>query len=63
MPSLVQLLASSTVSDVQESIAMLLTCKQFEIAGAQEAIRRMLPLVFSRDQGKQRSCDIKAGFC
>ena len=50
MPTLVQLLASSSVSDVQESIALLLTCKQFEIAGAPDAIRKMLPLVFARDQ-------------
>ena len=50
MPTLVQLLASSTVSDVQESIALLLTCKQFEVAGAPDAIRKMLPLVFARDQ-------------
>lgn len=50
MPSLVNLLASSTVSDVQDSIALLLTCKQFEIAGAPEAIRKMLTLIFARDQ-------------
>lgn len=50
MPSLVNLLASSTVSDVQDSIALLLTCKQFEIVGAPEAIRKMLALIFSREQ-------------
>ena len=50
MPSLTNLLASSTVSDVQDSIALLLTCKQFEIAGAPEAIRKMLTLIFSREQ-------------
>ena len=50
MPSLVNLLASSTVSDVQDSIALLLTCKQFEIVGAPEAIRKMLSLIFARDQ-------------
>ena len=50
MPSLVNLLASSTVSDVQDSIALLLTCKQFEIVGAPEAIRKMLTLIFSREQ-------------
>jgi len=50
MPTTTQLLASSTVSDVQESIAFLLTCKQFEVDGAPEAIRCMLPLIFSRDQ-------------
>lgn len=46
-----QLLASSTVSDVQESIAMLLTCKQFEVDGAPDTIRKMLPLIFAKDQG------------
>lgn len=51
MPTLVQLLASATVSDVQEAVAMLLTCKQFEVAGAPDAIRKMLPLVFARDSG------------
>lgn len=52
MPHLVNLLASSTTSDVQESISLLLTCKQFEIVGAPEAIRKMLTLIFARDQGK-----------
>lgn len=46
-----QLLASSTISDVQESIAMLLTCKQFEVDGAGATIRKMLPLIFAKDQG------------
>jgi condensin complex subunit 1 len=36
---------------VQESIAMLLTCKQFEVDGAADTIRKMLPLIFSKDQG------------
>lgn len=49
-----QLLASSTISDVQESIAMLLTCKQFEVDGAGSTIRKMLPLIFSKDQGGWR---------
>jgi len=51
MPTLVNLLASSTVSDVQESIALLLTCKQFEVVGAPQAIRKMITLIFARDQG------------
>jgi condensin complex subunit 1 len=54
MPNLVNLLASSTASDVQDSIALLLTCKQFEVVGAPEAIRKMLALIFSRDQGMTR---------
>ena len=49
-----QLLASSTLSDVQESIALLLACKQFEVDGAPATIRKMLPLIFARDQGEGR---------
>lgn len=30
---------------------MLLTCKQFEVDAAPEAIRKMLPLIFAKDQG------------
>jgi len=30
---------------------MLLTCKQFEVDGAPDTIRKMLPLIFSKDQG------------
>ncbi len=30
---------------------MLLTCKQFEVDGAGATIRKMLPLIFSKDQG------------
>jgi hypothetical protein len=52
---LLQLLASSSVSDVQESIAMLLTCKQFEVDGTGDTIRRMLPLVFAKEQGEWAS--------
>eukprot|EP00887_Chlorella_sp_A99_P003643 scaffold7.g3643.t1 len=50
MDQLSNLLASSTVSDVQESIALLLACKQFEVHGAGATIRKMLPLIFSHDQ-------------
>jgi len=48
---LIQLLASATVSDVHDSIALLITYAKFGIAGAQDALRKMLPLVFSFDQG------------
>lgn len=30
---------------------MLLTCKQFEVDGAPDTIRKMLPLIFAKDQG------------
>ena len=52
MPVLANLLASSSVTDVQESIALLLAAKQFEVDGAAATIRRMLPLIFSQDQGE-----------
>ena len=38
---------------MQESIALLLTCKQFEVDGAADTIRRMLPLIFAKDQGAE----------
>ena len=31
---------------------MLLTCKQFEVDGAADTIRKMLPLIFAKDQGE-----------
>ena len=37
---------------LQESIALLLTCKQFDVEGAGEATRKMLPLIVSKDQGE-----------
>ena len=51
LPVLTQLLASATVSDVHDAIALLITYSKFGIAGAQDALRKMLPLVFSFDQG------------
>ena len=51
LPVLTQLLASATVSDVHDAIALLITYSKFGITGAQAALRKMLPLVFSFDQG------------
>ena len=51
LPVLTQLLASATVSDVHDAITLLITFSKFGIAGAQDALRKMLPLVFSFDQG------------
>ena len=42
---------SATQSDVAEAITLLLAAARFGIAGAPEALQRMLPLVFSREQG------------
>ncbi|KAL0043109.1 hypothetical protein WJX79_009421 [Trebouxia sp. C0005] len=46
-----QLLASSTMTDVQESITLLIYCHKFQVHGAQAALHKMLPLMFSREQG------------
>lgn len=51
VPVLTQLLASSTVSDVHDAIGLLISYSKFGIDGAQAALRKMLPLVFSLDQG------------
>ncbi|XP_031473605.1 condensin-1 complex subunit CAP-D2 [Nymphaea colorata] len=50
MPTLVQLLASSSASDVENAILLLMRCRQFQIEGAEESLRKMLPLVFSQDK-------------
>lgn len=42
---------SGMQSDVSEAITLLLATARFGIAGAPEALLRMLPLVFSREQG------------
>lgn len=55
IPTLTQLLASSSLTDVQESIAMLMACRRFAIEGADATIRKMLPLIFSREQGASRA--------
>lgn len=41
---------SAAQSDVSEAITLLLAAARFEVAGAPAALRRMLPLVFSREQ-------------
>ncbi|XP_020579522.1 condensin complex subunit 1 [Phalaenopsis equestris] len=50
MPILVQLLASSSVTDVENAILLLMRCRQFQIDGSDECLRKMLPLVFSQDK-------------
>ncbi|ERN16221.1 hypothetical protein AMTRI_Chr01g129540 [Amborella trichopoda] len=50
MPTLVQLLASSTATDVEHTILLLMRCRQFQIDGAEACLRKMLPLVFSQDK-------------
>ncbi|KAH7667151.1 Condensin subunit 1/Condensin-2 complex subunit D3 protein [Dioscorea alata] len=50
MVTLVQLLASSSVTDVEYTILLLMRCKQFQIDGSEACLRKMLPLVFSQDK-------------
>lgn len=45
MPTLVQLLASSSATDVENTILLLMRCRQFQIDGSDASLRRMLPLV------------------
>ncbi|XP_058068762.1 condensin-1 complex subunit CAP-D2-like [Magnolia sinica] len=49
MPTLVQLLSSSSATDVENTILLLMRCRQFQIDGS-EARLQMLPLVFSQDK-------------
>lgn len=50
MSTLVQLMASSPASDVENKILLLLRCKQFQIDGSESCLRKMLPLVFSQEK-------------
>lgn len=45
MVTLVQLLASSSVTDVEYTILLLMRCKQFQFEGSEACLRKMLPLV------------------
>ena len=48
---LTQLLASPNLSDVTEAISLLVCFDKFGIAGSKDTLRRMLPLIFTREQG------------
>ncbi|KAF5191977.1 Condensin complex subunit [Thalictrum thalictroides] len=50
MPILVQLMASSSSTDVENTILLLMRCRQFEVDGSEACLRKMLPLVFSHDK-------------
>ncbi|KAL8142982.1 hypothetical protein V2J09_016014 [Rumex salicifolius] len=50
MPVLVQLMASSSATDVENTILLLMSCRQFQIEGSETCLRKMLPLVFSQDK-------------
>ncbi|KAI4965118.1 hypothetical protein ZWY2020_057438 [Hordeum vulgare] len=44
------LLASSSATDVENTILLLMRCRQFQVEGSEAALRKMLPLVFSQDK-------------
>ncbi|KAG7017649.1 Condensin complex subunit 1 [Cucurbita argyrosperma subsp. argyrosperma] len=50
MPILVQLMASSSATDVENTILLLMRCRQFQIDGSEACLRKMLPLAFSQDK-------------
>ncbi|CAB4316818.1 unnamed protein product [Prunus armeniaca] len=50
IPTLVQLMASSSATDVENTIHLLMRCKQFQIDASEACLRKMLPLVFSQDK-------------
>ncbi|KAG8372081.1 hypothetical protein BUALT_Bualt12G0029400 [Buddleja alternifolia] len=50
MPTLVQLMASSSSGDVENTILLLMRCRQFQIDDSEACLRKMLPLVFSQDK-------------
>ncbi|KAL5720007.1 Condensin-1 complex subunit CAP-D2 [Ranunculus cassubicifolius] len=50
MPTLVQLMASSSATDIENTILLLMRCRQFNIDGSEACLRKMLPLVFSQDR-------------
>lgn len=45
IPTLLQLMASSSATDVENTILLLMRCRQFQIDGAEACLRKMLPLV------------------
>lgn len=45
MSTLVQLMASPSATDVENTILLLMRCRQFQIDGSEECLRKMLPLV------------------
>ena len=45
-----QLLASSSITDATEAISFIVLLCQFQIQGAEEAARKILPLIFSHEQ-------------
>ncbi|KAK2987347.1 hypothetical protein RJ640_023648 [Escallonia rubra] len=50
MPTLVQLMASSSATDVEHTILLLMRCRQFQIEGSEACLRKMMPLAFSQDK-------------
>ncbi|XP_062007536.1 condensin-1 complex subunit CAP-D2 isoform X1 [Rosa rugosa] len=50
IPTLAQLMASSSATDVENTINLLMRCRQFQIDASEACLHKMLPLVFSQDK-------------
>ncbi|GMH29408.1 hypothetical protein Nepgr_031251 [Nepenthes gracilis] len=50
MPTLVQLMASSSATDVEYTILLLMRCRQFQVDGSEACLCKMFPLAFSQDK-------------
>ncbi|XP_004303600.1 PREDICTED: condensin complex subunit 1 isoform X2 [Fragaria vesca subsp. vesca] len=50
IPTLAQLMASSSATDVENTINLLMRCRQFHIDSSEACLHKMLPLVFSQDK-------------
>lgn len=49
VPLVIKLLASATLTDIQESVRFLVTANEFKIEAAEDGAKKMLVLVWSRD--------------
>jgi hypothetical protein len=50
MPTLARLLSSKANTDIIETIRFFVTASAFRLAGANDGVRKMLPLIWSKDQ-------------
>ena len=59
MVSLSQLLASTTKGDVMEAIDFFTTASQFNIEGTEDGIRKMVHLIWTKDDGSEEGKGVK----
>lgn len=55
VPTLQQLLASGTISDINEAVNLITMLYNFKIDGSPAGLRSMLPLVFSREEAVRKA--------